>query len=196
MNTTGDNGNPGRPVIQRAGVNGVTLGLYLIGLALLSGLSIRSALAGLLVWVGSIYLPFFFYRVLLAGYAETHFKASLAEIWSEGLASIFFGSALQAVFIYVCLRYIDPTFVADVWNTSIATLEAQPGHDFDALVEAFRQIEAAGKLPGALDVMMQVMTMNLIGGALLSMVEAAIITLRYSDESRRNRYLARHLRKQ
>ena len=192
INGTGQRKRPPRTLVQRATSWGLPLGLYLIGLALLCGTSMSSAVAGLLIWVGTIYFPFYLYKLLRQGYAETDFRSGMAEIWAEGIASIFLGSAIQALFIYVALRYIDPGFIATVWQTTIDTLKAQPGNEFDAMVAAFERVQRIGALPSPVDVMVQVMTMNLMGGTILSLIEAALIVSRYSDAGRRERYIKKY----
>lgn len=183
---------PGRPIIQRAATGGLRMGLYLIGLALATAMSLHSSICAIIVWVGTIYFPIYLYKQLVAGYAETGFSIHLSEIWSEGIATIFLGSAIQAVFIYVGLRYFDPTYISTVWQTTADALGAMPGDDYKAMADTFNQMQEAHALPTAVDVMSQIILMNLIGGAVLSLVDAALVYTRYSDHERRSRYTAKH----
>ena len=124
MNTKSTN-QPGRPVLQRAAETGLYLGGYLSLLALATGLSQSAPAASLLVWAGSIALPFALYVLLRRSLAERDFSATFSEVWLEGIASFFFGSMIQAVIIYLGLRFLAPhtksiAVVADAQQYGIA----------------------------------------------------------------------------
>lgn len=182
--------DPGRSLLQRAGARGLSMGLYLIGLALLWALSLKSVFAAFLWLGGSLYFPFYMYKLLVSGSAETSFRASFAELWAEGIATLFFGSALQAAFIYIGLKYIDPGLIQRIVAEAIASLQTVP--DNAELLAAFTDVGRLQARLAPLDVMMQVATLNLICGSVLSFGEAFMVVVRYRDPERCRRYLSKH----
>lgn len=187
MNTTAPN-RPGRPVIQRAAGGGLTLGIYLSVLALASGASLHVSLLSWVVNGLSIAIPFFVYAILRRSLAETGFKATFAEMWAEGIAVFFLGSAIQAVVIYLGLRYWQPDLMSLMVDQTLAAFaQAQVAVPADAAsaLELVRRLSPT-------DVLAQIMSMNLIGGMIISLILAAVLSVRYASQSRRQRYLEKH----
>ncbi len=179
---------PGRPVIQRAAGGGLQLGLYLSLLAVASGASLHYPLLSWVVNILSIGIPFYVYAILRRSLAETRFKGTFSEMWAEGIAVFFLGSAIQAVVIYLGLRYLAPDLLGRMVDQTLQAFTqagvAMP-EDIGAALEAVRRLSPT-------DVLAQIMSMNLIGGMVLSLLLAALLVVRYAGEDRRRRYMEKH----
>lgn len=179
-------------LMSMAGRNGLWLGLYLTVLAYLTAFSVHSPLAGMAVWAGSIYLPFFLYRLQRTCYGRAHFNMTFMALWAMGMASFAFGACILALTVYVGLRWLAPDFVADCINQALDTLRAMNTADADALIDNVnRTIEQTG-MPGPADVAAQMISMNIIGGALISVFTSAILYTRYSNPARRRKWFDSH----
>lgn len=183
---------PARSVIHRAAENGLYLGLYLSVLALLAGVSQGSLLAGLGVWGLSLYMPFFVYRLLRKSLAERHFEAGFAEMWSEGIALFLLASMIQAVVIYLGLRYLAPDYMARSVDMAIEFFRAQGNEAGDTWVRTLQNLREQNGLPGPTDVAAQIISTNVVGGGFLSIILSAVLVTRYSSAERRQRYMERH----
>jgi len=183
---------PPRAIITVAGENGAILGLYLILLAVFTGLSSSFGLATLLVWAGSLYLPFYLYKLMRSHHAETGFSLSLAELWAQALMSFLLGALLQAAAVYVLLRFVSPGFVASQIQLAIDTFEAMGTAEGDIWAETLTNIRSANGLPSAADVAANLIVFNIFCGAAIGLVDSIILHARYRSAARRERWHRTH----
>lgn len=179
---------PARPVIHRAATGGLYLGLYLSVLAIAAGASLNIPLLSWVVNGLSVALPFFVYGLLRKSLAETDFRAKFSEMWAEGISVFFLGSALQAVVIYLGLRYLVPDLMSQIVDqalTAFAQAHVALPEDTAQALELMRRMSPT-------DILAQIMSMNLIGGMIVSLILAAIVVVRYSNPERRERYIRKH----
>lgn len=181
--------NPGRALIHRAAEGGLFFGLYLSALAYTSGATVTGL--SIMAWVSNgltIGIPFFIYALLRKSYAETDFKTIFSEVWAEGIAIFFLGSAIQAVAIYLGLRYIAPDLLsqlAEQFAATFAQADITMSADMTSALHILRHLSPT-------DVIAQIMSMNLIGGMVLSLLLAILLVARYANDDRRRRYLQKH----
>lgn len=179
---------PPRAIITVAAENGAILGLYLILLAVFTGLSSSFGLATLLVWGGSLYLPFYLYKLMRSHYAETGFSLSLAELWAQALMSFMLGSLLQAVAAYVLLRFVAPDFMATQMQTAIDTFRAIGTPAGDMYAETIENVRKIAGVPSATDVAGELIVFNIFCGASIGLVDSIILHARYRSAARRERW--------
>lgn len=180
---------PPRSILQRASENGLFVGLYLIGLAVLMGLGTSYGTAGMALWVCSLYLPFFLYFLLRRSYAESNFSLGIPELWAETLAMFFFGAVIQAVVIYVLLRFVAPGFISAQLDTGLETfrsLNTPEGDRFAEILEAYRKQNGD---PTAVQVVSNTIVMNIFCGFIIGLIDSVIVKIRYSSADRRERLL-------
>lgn len=172
--------------------NGLWLGLYLSVLAYLTGLSLHYPLAGLAVWGGSIYLPFFVYGLQRNDYGHTRFNLSFIALWAVGIASFAFGACILAIAVYAGLRWFAPEFISDCVAQAMDTLRAMDTADADTVIDSLRTAIDTNGMPGPSDVAWQMISMNIIGGCMLTIFTSAILYTRYSDPGRRRKWYEKH----
>ena len=189
MNTTPP-AQPPRTLAAVAAENGLSLGAYLIVLALLSGLSAAFGPATLLVWAGSIGLPFFFYTLLRRNYAEAGFASSTVELWAQSLMSFFLAAMLQAVAVYCAL----PDFISSQVDTAIAAFESTGTPEGDMWASSLRNIITETGLPTPVDVTANLIVFNIFCGAVIGLVDSIVLRARYASADRRARYTESHRR--
>lgn len=179
---------PPRPIISVAAENGAMLGLYLILLAVFTGLSSGFAAATLLVWAGTIGLPFYLYRLMRTHYAETGFSVSTVELWSQAVLSFMLGSLLQAAAVYVLLRFVAPGFMAEQLQTAIEAFEALGTPTGDMYAHVLSEQRATFGVPTAAQIAANLILFNTLCGAVLGLADAIILRARYSSPERRRRF--------
>jgi hypothetical protein len=193
MNTTPP-AQPPRTLAAVAAENGLSLGAYLIVLALLSGLGAAFGPATLLVWAGSIGLPFFFYTLLRRNYAEAGFASSTVELWAQSLMSFFLAAMLQAVAVYCALRFVAPDFISSQVDTAIAAFESTGTPEGDMWASSLRNIITETGLPTPVDVTANLIVFNIFCGAVIGLVDSIVLRARYASTDRRARYTESHRR--
>ncbi len=183
---------PPRAIVTVAAENGAILGLYLILLAVFTGLSASFGLATLLVWAGSIYLPFYVYKLMRSHHAETGFSLSLPELWSQALMSFMLASLLQTVAVYVLLRFVVPGFIASQIQFSIDTFEAMGTPQGDMWADHLKNMRSLSGVPSALDTASGLIVFNIFCGAIIGFADALILYTRYLSTARRERWQRMH----
>lgn len=177
---------PPRAIITVAAENGAILGLYLILLAIFTGLGSSFGLATLLVWAGSIYLPFFLYRLMHAHYREAGYTLSLAELWAQGLMSFLLGSLLQAAAVYVLLRFVAPDFMASQMQIAVDTFRALGSPQGEALATQIETVRSTLGVPTAADIAANLIVFNILCGAVIGLANAIILTVRHRSRANRD----------
>lgn len=186
---------PSMPLLQAAGQNGVYLGVYLILLAVFAGLGMSFQAATFMVWAGSIYLPFFLYRLILRNQADSGFKRNPTELWALGICSYMFAALLQAVVVYVVLRFVVPTFIAEQINASIALCRELGSTEGDNLADNLQALVDATGYPTPVSVASNLIVFNIFASAILSLIVSLAIQIRYRYAARREEYLRKHFKK-
>lgn len=186
--------HPPRSLAAAAAENGVSLGAYLILLALLSGLGSWAGIATLLVWAGSVGLPFFFYTLLRRNYAEASFTSGLAELWAQSLMSFVLASMLQAAVVYCVLRFMVPDFISSQIETAIANLESTGTPEGEIWASSFRRIIDETGVPTPVDVVANLIVFNVLCGAIIGLADSIVLRVRYASAERRARYTESHRR--
>lgn len=179
---------PPRPIVNVAAENGAILGLYLIMLALMTGAGTTYGIATLAVWLASAYLPVFLYTQMRRHYAEARWQLSVAELWSQALMSFVLGALIQAVAVYILLRFISPSFIATQVQTAIDTFKALQTPEGDAWAATLERIRANNGTPTAADVTANLIVFNTLCGAVLGLVDSVILAMRYRSPQRRQQY--------
>lgn len=177
---------PPKAIITVAAENGAILGLYLILLAIFTGLGSSFGLATLLVWAGSIYLPFFLYRLMHAHYREGGYTLSLAELWAQGLMSFLLGSLLQAAAVYVLLRFVAPDFMASQMQLAIDTFRTLGSPQGEALATQIETVRSTLGVPTAADIAANLIVFNILCGAVIGLANAIILTVRHRSRANRD----------
>ncbi len=167
---------PPRPIFARAADNGLYLGLYICAMVLALGFSLSFTPAVLVVYGGTIGLPFFVYRMLRRSSTAAAGRLSFPELWAEGIATFFLGTLLPALTAYLCLRFIAPTFIADTLSYAIAVFESQDTPEWNLWAETLRDTTAQSGLPTPVDVAAQLISFNIIVGTALSFFSAIAVT--------------------
>lgn len=191
-----DNTAPQTPTLgQRIGFNGLKMGIYLTFLAFLSAFAMGVPFLSFLVWGGSIGLPLFMYSHLRRSYGLIRFETTYGQLWAEGTASFFLGASIQAVAIYIGLRFLAPHFIADCMDQTMGLLADMGTPEARQMEAMLRQQIAAVGIPTNSAVAFNFLSTNFFIGVVMSALVSVILVFRYRDPERRDRladYLEKH----
>lgn len=168
---------PPRPIMARAAGNGLWTGLYICALVLALGISTKVAAASLVVWIGTLAMPLFVYRMLRRSFVESNGALSFAELWAEGIASFFLGTLLPALVTYLCLKFLVPDFISDTINSAVEYFDALDDPQFAEMADSIRRTAEHNGLPSAVDVTAQLISFNIIAGTFLSLLGAVSVSV-------------------
>ncbi len=165
---------PPQPIHTRAARNGLYMSLYISVLVIATGLSLHYLAATLIVWVGTLAMPFFLYRILRRSALATSGSFGFAELWAEGIATFLLGSLIPALVAYAGIRFCMPDFIHETLQQAIITLSEQDGPNSAPLVEMLeRQLEMP--VPSAIDIASQLISFNIVIGTVLSLLVAIVV---------------------
>lgn len=169
---------PPRPILARAAENGLYLSVFICILMLLLGIGTQTPLVGLLFWIGAVAMPFAAYRLLSRNCMRAGASLSFAEIWAEGIASFFLGSLLPAVVAYALLRFAFPAFIANQVNVAYEAFKAIGTPEGNLLADTMDKMRTEGLLPTPADIAANIISLNIVGGTVLSLFMAIILSAR------------------
>jgi hypothetical protein len=148
--------------------------MYISVLVVATGLSLHYLAATLIVWVGTLAMPFFLYRMLRRSLVATTGNLSFAELWAEGIATFLLGSLIPALVAYAGIRFCMPDFLHQTLQHAIQSLGEQDAGNSAMLIDIFEQ-QLKMPAPSAVDVASQLISFNIVIGTILSMLVAIFV---------------------
>ena len=165
---------PSQPIHTRAARNGLYMSMYISVLVVATGLSLHYLAATLIVWVGTLAMPFFLYRMLRRSLVATTGNLSFAELWAEGIATFLLGSLIPALVAYAGIRFCMPDFLHQTLQHAIQSLGEQDAGNSAMLIDIFEQ-QLKMPAPSAVDVASQLISFNIVIRTILSMLVAIFV---------------------
>ncbi len=165
---------PPKPILVRAGENGLVIGIYICVLAVCMGLSPRFGLAGVILWLGSLAMPFVLYRLVRRSNVSADNSLSFPELWAEGIGTFFFGILLPAAFVYCWLRFVSPDFIPETIAFTIQTLRDAPDGQYAEMADLLSEMSSK-KMPTATDVTANLISFNILVGTVMSLIVAIFV---------------------
>lgn len=141
-------------------------------LMLLLAMSLSVPGAALLLWAGSLAMPWVLYRLLCRSRREQPGGMSFVEYWAEGIASFALGSLVPAAVAYLLLRYAFPDFIINQVLAMIESLKSMDTPEGDMWAGTMQTLYDKGALPGAADVAANIISFNIVVGTVLSLLVA------------------------
>ena len=161
-------------IFKRAMADGPIMGACFIGFFVCSALSTSSLILSLLGFVLMCAPPFLLFFLLKRSQVRAEGQLTFSLLWLEGVMTMVLGSIFLAILAFVYLRWVNPSFIADQLNSSIAALE-QLGSQYDGLADQMRQIVKSGDLPSPLAVAGSLIQFAFLTGTVLAAIVAAIV---------------------
>ncbi|MDE6207781.1 MAG: DUF4199 domain-containing protein, partial [Muribaculaceae bacterium] len=142
-------------------------------------LSLRVPSTSILLWGGSLAMPWVLYKLL----TRNKRRISFAEVWSEGIASFFLGCLVPAVVVYALLRFAFPDFIANQVAETIAQLKALNAPEADLWVDTLENLREHNGLPGAADIAANIISFNIVVGTILSLLVTPFVRMYQSRQT-------------
>lgn len=164
---------------KRGADDGVLMGILLIAVFLSMTLSYRYPLAnwtGLLLCIAGVPLLTFF--LLRRSYIKDNGLTIFSALWMQGIVMFFCATLILAMFVYVYLRLLNPTFLIDMLNHVADFYEAQAtpqGHNISATIHALIH---QNLVPSSISVAVETIWVGVFSGSLLSALMAWVVKLK------------------
>lgn len=173
---------------RRGAYAGAFFGLYLCAIFLAMVASSRMSMASFLFFILLIGVPIFIYNALRRGYMARGGRASVSELWVEGIMIFLFGSAICGFVTFVYLKWIEPEFMYEQVTSIISSLKAlksnpqliagQDAARIDSMLEVFDNMVRRGMVPTASEFVTSMFWFTTATGCLLSLPLAALARIK------------------
>lgn len=159
--------------------NGVVTGIYLTILFILSVITPGTPLEGVLSTAMAIAFPVLVYRIIRRDMALTGGSASTGTLWLDGLVSIMCGALIAGAVLLVYLRWIDPGFLGNRWDTLVSQMAESPDPAMQEMAEDFTTASANGFVVSPVMFVMTLLWGAAFSGSLLSLLLAVAVRMRH-----------------
>lgn len=177
---------------RRGAHTGAFFGLYLCAIFMAMVASAHLVLASFVFFVLMAGVPVFIYFALRRGYVSRSGRASVSELWVEGIMIFIFGSAICGFVTFIYLKWIEPTFMYDQVTSIISSLQAlrnnpqlMAGQDvgqIDSMIDVFSNMVTHGMVPKASEFVMSMFWFTTATGCILSLPLAFFARLKKIPE--------------
>ena len=171
--------------IYREGAhNGVYMGLFLAVVSVLSFLSDRNSLLGIIAMPMLVCVPAIHFSLLRSAYRKYGLDASFSALWMLGITIFVGASMICALATYCYLDFADPDFF---YRTATAMMEIMKGRpEMAETYKTFKVMVDGGLLPSNIEFCIQMMMLTIFSGSLLTIVLIPLVKLRFRGFNKRN----------
>lgn len=167
-----------RSVYRRGAEDGLIMGPLMALVVILMGACGQVPILGIPALVCICVVPIVAYVMLSRGYREDNCQSTFSALCMQGISTFFFGGLLMAVAIYVSLRWIWPTYIADQMRFLSEILAQQPGPEAKQLTDMVDKLIVTGNVPTPIEVALEQLYIVVFTGSLLSLFLSLVIRSR------------------
>lgn len=177
--------NPGRESLKdknpykRGADDGWRMGLLLIVLFVAMTQSLRYAAAnwiGLLLMVAGVPVATFLF--LRRSYVKDNGLTLFSSLWVQGIAMFFCATLILAMFEYLYLRFINPTFIVDTMSYIADVYAGEGTPQGDQIAQMVHGMLKQNLVPSAINMALETIWTGVFTGSLLSAVMAGVVRMK------------------
>lgn len=147
-------------------------GAYLSVIFLAMALSGHMAILSLVTLVLIACIPVVEYRALRRSYVASRGRASISELWVEGIAMFLFGSAICGLVTIVYMKWIAPGFLLDQVRDTIDACKAAGTPEHLECARILNNMITQGVVPSPSTFVISMFWLTMAGGCVLSLITA------------------------
>lgn len=164
-------------VYKEGAYKGLYMGAYITVLSLLSFMSDKVPMFGLLALVLMVGGPLMHYVLLCKAYSANGCSANFSALWVLGITEFVGASLICALFTYGYLTIFDPDFFYRTIETMAEILKSQP-----ASQDTYKMLRVAidgGLVPSNIEYCVQMMMLTIFSGSILTLILIPFVKIRY-----------------
>jgi len=166
-----------KSVYARGAEDGLVMGMCFIAIFILQLLGRSSLIAGIAGNLMALVVPLILYLMLRRSYRTDKGRSTFSSLWMHGIMTFLCGSLLLAVIMYLFLRFVEPTFIADTVREMASVYRAIGSNDAEKIADVFQSMIDRHMLPTPITLTFSALWLGSFSGAVISMIEAAIVKL-------------------
>lgn len=172
-----------KSLLQHSMEGGVWLGLYLIVRFAFMVMGLYYSVANLIALALFAGTPFVLYRIMMVYHRNNSYISFFSLLWMMGIMLFFFASLICSVAEFVFYQYINPGYVAELFDRALALIKEYEMLSDTISLEDMHKAIGAGVLPTPLQMVMQSIWSNVFFGSLLSMIVAPFVLRKHKKAS-------------
>lgn len=172
-----------KSIVQFAMEWGVYMGLYFVVKFVFEVCSMNSFFCNAVSLLMLLCIPVVLYYAMRKYDVMSGLKAYFAQLWMMGIMLFFFASLICSVAEFVFYQYINPGYVAELFDRALALIKESEMLSDTISLEDMHKAIGAGVLPTPLQMVMQSIWSNVFFGSLLSMIVAPFVLRKHKKAS-------------
>lgn len=164
---------------KRGADDGVVMGVILIAMFLSLTFATTSTLAffiALLLIVAGV--PAATFIMLRRSYVKDGGMTLFSSLWMQGIAMFFCATLLLAMFVYIYLRFMNPGYMAGLFNQAAVYYESLGTVQGTQMAKACHEMVHQNLIPSAISMAVETIWVGVFTGSLLSALMAGIVRLK------------------
>lgn len=166
-----------KSVYTRGAEDGLVMGLCFIAMFIMQLLGRASLIAGIAGNLMALGVPLLLYLMLRRSYRTDKGRSTFSSLWMHGIMTFLCGSLLLAAIMYLYLRFIEPTFIADTVRDVVSVYRAIGSNDAEKIADVLQSMIDRHMLPSPIALTFSALWLGSFSGAVISLIEAAIVKL-------------------
>lgn len=170
---------------KRGADNGIVMGIYMSVTCCVWSYAVfdtgATPMLGLLGMVLALGVPGLLFIMMRRSFVKDDGLTPLAALWMEGIMTFIFGGLIALVAGYVFMRFVQPDYLANLYELMHRSLLTAAKNSQGADAEQYRQIAAnfqvmveRGEMPDALGLLVNMMWGIAFSGCIVSLLVALL----------------------
>ena len=179
MNTTSSETVKEKSPYKRGADDGFLMGILLIAVFLVTTWSITfppASWIGMLLTLVAVPLTTFF--MLRRSYLRDNGLTIFSSLWMQGIVMFFCGTIILALFVYIYLRILNPTFIVDMLNHVAGLYEDLGTDQGKQIASALHAMIKQNLVPSAISMALETIWVGVFTGSLLSALMAGMVKMK------------------
>ena len=164
-----------KSVFRRGAEDGVWFGIYLSALFIFSALSLNVPFLGNIATLMSLGVPIYVFYILRKGYIDNGYFYTFSEMWTHGIVLFFCRSLFMAASVIVYLKWVNPYFITDLFQTAIDTYRQVGGAAANEIASTLEKALDQNVLPTPFSLAGNLISFSVFSGSILSIILTLII---------------------
>lgn len=158
-----------KSVFRRGAEDGTWFGIYLSVLFILSAVSIKISILGLLAFIMALAVPIYAYIILRKGFIQNGCLYTFFEVWTHGIVLFACGSLIMALTMVIYLNWVNPSFIVEQ-SKAIVSLYNDLGGDWKTMAQVVEQAINQGLLPTPISMASDIISLGIFSGSMLTLI--------------------------
>lgn len=164
---------------RRGADDGIPMGLLLIALFFSMTLAPRSPFAALITVILALAgVPVTTFLMLRKSYRRDNSLTLFSSLWMQGIVMFFCATLLLAMFEYLYMRFINPSFMENVFLQAADFYSSSATEQGSGMADMLHTMIDRHLIPGPINIAVETIWVGVFTGSVLSAIMAAVVRMK------------------